>query len=425
MTKSNKSSLAAAIAPGLLFLTACAGPLTKPETGVFNCQAHLNELSFASYFKRDDQQHLAARGLLRQFFKRPMSTLKSRSRNSDGKLELNILVLSGGGQWGAYGAGFMNGWSQLEDKLPNADTFINRSDIDMVTGISTGALQSTLVFAGIDKQHREKADADLKKYYTPESPDEILKVESELWALIKGRNALGDSSPLEAQVEQMIGDFGPIVKNQIPADRQLVVGIANARNGRMYLADMRGTLEANRRDCYREFLMASAAVPFTFPPRFIDGEMYVDGGVRFGAFLPLFWEDLAIEANENGIDLSDMKVNVLTIINGSLTATDDPECELFDRCEKVKNSLLGVAKKSVSIITDSVYNFSAFAIAQGAKRHGYDAEIRFAYAPPDLLAAAKCKKDGAFNRIFMECLYDAGEADGKNQLFRDPFPSFN
>ena len=31
---------------------------------------------------------------------------------------LNILALSGGGQWGAYGAGLLTGWSQRDAKLP-------------------------------------------------------------------------------------------------------------------------------------------------------------------------------------------------------------------------------------------------------------------------------------------------------------------
>src|SRR5262249_29464022 len=48
---------------------------------------------------------------------------------------LDVLVLSGGGSWGAYGAGFINGWTK---RAPDAG--IPRPQFDIVTGISTGAL---------------------------------------------------------------------------------------------------------------------------------------------------------------------------------------------------------------------------------------------------------------------------------------------
>ena len=51
---------------------------------------------------------------------------------------LNILVLSGGGQNGAYGAGLLKGWSDCSVRP--------RPVFDVVTGISTGALISTFVF---------------------------------------------------------------------------------------------------------------------------------------------------------------------------------------------------------------------------------------------------------------------------------------
>ena len=51
----------------------------------------------------------------------------------------NILLLSGGGSWGAYGAGVLKGWSQSGTRPPQ---------FDIVTGTSTGALIATYAFLG-------------------------------------------------------------------------------------------------------------------------------------------------------------------------------------------------------------------------------------------------------------------------------------
>jgi hypothetical protein len=51
---------------------------------------------------------------------------------------LNILEISGGGQNGAFGAGFLNGWRESG----------TRPQCDIVTGVSTGALLATHAFLG-------------------------------------------------------------------------------------------------------------------------------------------------------------------------------------------------------------------------------------------------------------------------------------
>src|SRR5688572_32969827 len=75
------------------------------------------------------------------------------------KPELNILVLSGGGADGAFGAGVLVGWSETG----------LRPRFDVVTGVSTGALMATLVFLG------SEYDPVLKDVYTTVSSDDIYK----------------------------------------------------------------------------------------------------------------------------------------------------------------------------------------------------------------------------------------------------------
>ena len=57
---------------------------------------------------------------------------------NDGTPVVDILVLTGGGSRGAYGAGILCGWTVAG----------SRPDFRVVTGVSTGALQSTFAFLG-------------------------------------------------------------------------------------------------------------------------------------------------------------------------------------------------------------------------------------------------------------------------------------
>ncbi|HEX5631787.1 MAG TPA: patatin-like phospholipase family protein, partial [Gemmatimonadales bacterium] len=53
---------------------------------------------------------------------------------------LDLLFLSGGGQHGAYGAGFLRGWrARTTEPMPR---------FDLVTGVSTGSLQAPFAFVG-------------------------------------------------------------------------------------------------------------------------------------------------------------------------------------------------------------------------------------------------------------------------------------
>ena len=68
----------------------------------------------------------------------------------------DVLALSGGASHGAWGAGVIAGW-------PDA----TRPTFDVVTGISTGALQAPYAFLGTDY------DDELEKFYTTTTSAEI------------------------------------------------------------------------------------------------------------------------------------------------------------------------------------------------------------------------------------------------------------
>ncbi|MDR7915435.1 patatin-like phospholipase family protein, partial [Escherichia coli] len=109
--------------------------------------------------------------------------------------ERPILLLSGGGQWGAFGVGLMN---QLAE---------NRQfpDFAVVTGVSTGALQSLFVGAGLDRQDGEGAAIRqaLAAAYSPARESDIVDREG-LQAMAAINGALANLKPLRRRFEQRI-----------------------------------------------------------------------------------------------------------------------------------------------------------------------------------------------------------------------------
>jgi predicted acylesterase/phospholipase RssA len=196
------------------------------------------------------------------------------------KPELNVLVLSGGGADGAFGAGVLVGWSETGD----------RPRFDVVTGVSTGALMATLVFLG------PEYDSVLKEVYTSVSSDDIYKKKG-----IKGvfSDSLLDYTPLKDKIEDLVtDDLLDRVAEEHRAGRRLYVATTNLDSGEIVVWDM-GYIASSghpeRVKIYQQVLLASAAVPGLFKPVYIRPsesskarQMHVDGGVKAPVLLRAF-----------------------------------------------------------------------------------------------------------------------------------------
>ena len=121
----------------------------------------------------------------------------------------NFLAISGGGDNGAYGAGFLNGWTAAG----------TRPQFKVVTGVSTGALIAPFAFLG------PKYDYVLEKVYTQTSQKDIFKKRG----LIKGvfGDAMADSRPLADTISTYVNQQ---LMDEIAAEyakgRVLMVGTA-------------------------------------------------------------------------------------------------------------------------------------------------------------------------------------------------------
>ena len=83
-----------------------------------------------------------------------------KEREADPNFSLDILVLSGGGDFGAYGTGLLRGWSE------DANPPMKLPKWDIVTGVSTGALIAPFAYLG-SKDDLVKVD----EFYRNPKPD--------------------------------------------------------------------------------------------------------------------------------------------------------------------------------------------------------------------------------------------------------------
>ena len=182
----------------------------------------------------------------------------------------DLLILSGGGAFGAFGAGFLAGWGDVRDPEYARPVF------DTVSGVSTGALIAPFAFLGTPESYDEIVDLY-------ENPGQDWVRKKGLLALIQGDPSLYDVSKLQDRIDEMVTpNFVRSLAGEANSNRQLLVGATNADYGQMRVWDLaRVAQNSDSNSATRliaSVLQASTAIPGAFPPILIDNNLYVDGG---------------------------------------------------------------------------------------------------------------------------------------------------
>jgi hypothetical protein len=311
---------------------------------------------------------------------------------------VDILIISGGGDWGAFGAGFLKGWRTVP-----ADQPLAMPDFSAVTGVSTGALIAPFAFLG-DEESIDRID---QLYRNPQK--DWVKQRGALYFLpnhisfaeIPGlERALKDN--VTPEVIKKIADHG--------ADgRVLAVNTTNLDDGMPQVFDLvteaQRAVDTGDMDRIRTVLLASAGIPGAFPFRIIDGVMYVDGGITGNIIyggrvseensLPAVWQ-------QTYPDLPIPKTRFWVIFNNQfrpipiVTAPNWPA---------VVGRALETSTRAATLT--ALRHLMAMAEISRLKRHA-DMEVRIVSIPGDW----KPPKEGTFVKETMNNLADLGTRMG-------------
>jgi hypothetical protein len=234
----------------LLLVTACSTPQReeRPVGELFAARASENDVREADF-------NVLMNGFL------------ARARH---KPTLDLLVVSGGGDWGAFGAGVLKGWGRVRGDLA-------RPQFDVVTGVSTGAMIAPFAFLGDDQsierivQLYRHPRADWVKsrglmFFLPDNPS--------FYALPGLEREMRDKLD-RALLERIVAEGA--------GGRSLLVNTTNIDLGEMrawdVVAETRAALKAGDERHVHDVLLASAGIPAVFPARTIGGYLYVDGAI--------------------------------------------------------------------------------------------------------------------------------------------------
>ncbi len=186
-----------------------------------------------------------------------------------GEPVFDVLVISGGGDWGAFGAGVLKGWGTVQGERA-------RPNFDIVTGVSTGALIAPFAFLGTEPDYET-----ICELYRNPKPDWVqLK---DWFFFLPWRESFTSTKGLRRDVEAHL-DKEAIARiaTRSKEDCSLIIGTTDLDIGvnRPFLLGEiceRAVVSGDNSRVY-DVLMASSAVPAAFPPQVIDGSLYVDGG---------------------------------------------------------------------------------------------------------------------------------------------------
>jgi len=291
-----------------------------------------------------------------------------------------ILAVSGGGDNGAFAAGFLNGWTKAG----------TRPEFKLVTGVSTGALVAPFAFLG------PAYDEKLKHFYTSVSFKDIAKKRSLL--AVMTNDAMADNTPLKNLVKKTI-DQGVLdaIAVEDTKGRMLLVGTVDLDARRPVIWNITKIAASHRPgslELIQSLLIASSAIPATFPPVMINveaggkkyQEMHVDGNTAAQVFVYPTAVRLKEVAAKDGVD---RKRTLYIIRNGRL----DPEWA------QVERRTLPIAAQAISTLVQYQGIGDLYRIYTVAQRDGLD--FNLAYIPPSFITPHTTE----FDTVYMNALY--------------------
>ena len=327
----------------------------------------------------------------REFMEKLLKRAESKKQST-----VDMLVISGGGDWGAFGAGVLKGWGRVHGAMA-------RPQFDVVTGVSTGAMIAPLAFLGDD----DSIERIVQMYRKPQKD----------WAVTRGVLFFLPNNPsfyslpgLEREVRTALDR--PTLERIAAEDasnRGLVVNTTNIDLGDMHAWDMvaetKAALARNDEAHVHRILLASAGIPGAFPSRGIGPFLYVDGAItgnilyggrtREGDGLPALWK-----AKHPGVPVP--RIRVWVIFNNQFRF---PPQITQERWPDIMSRATIMSTQTSTI--NSMRHL--YAIAEIVKlKYGAEMQVRVMAVPDEWVPP----KPGTFVAEVMNNLADLGEKMG-------------
>jgi len=312
-----------------------------------------------------------------------------------------ILSVSAGGAWGSFSIGFLEGWGENSSEP--------RPKFDVVTGVSTGSMIAVAIFLG-----DPALIAQVRSLYANLTANDVYTQRSIITVL--NSTSLLDTAPLRRKLTALLTDTLVEALAAENGHRTLAVMATNLDSGVPEVFDLTKIAAdtsqpiASRRTAIIAALMASAAEPVVFPPELIDGNLYVDGGVRVHVFF----------ANELKAALVDQgqPVDLTIVVSGDMAVTRD--------CTGLGGlGLISVVSRTASVAIDQLLVNSVTALmAVGLKPDNQARMVNAARLidygakelPPGTPPAGPCRiSDAQFDPVFETCLTSRGADMGRAQ----------
>lgn len=299
---------------------------------------------------------------------------------------LHFLGISGGGQWGAFGAGVLRAWSKSG----------TRPEFTGVSGISTGAIIAPFAFLGPDY------DDVLEEFYTDYSTDDL--IEETVFSGVVSGASLTDTSKLEEIIaETVMPELLAEIAQEHRKGRLLLVGTTNLDAGRPMIWDMGAIAATGHPDAahlFRQVILASASIPVAFPPAIIevigpDGnvydEMHVDGGAT--SQVTFVSPEFPIKAATVAALGQNLERRLYLIMNNDLAPPYAP----------IRPRIGDIGGAAVSSLIRGSGAGDLYKLYLVAERD--DIVFQAGWIPPDVPCP---DPQETFDPVFMQCLYGVG-----------------
>jgi hypothetical protein len=295
------------------------------------------------------------------------------------------LLISAGGQNGAYAAGFLRGWeNRTQPGMPH---------FDLVTGVATSALQAP--FALLGTQVALDRGAALYRSDAVE-----LSPAPEFWGPLQRANEFKDTRAYDDLVASLLDPpLQAELFHEFQDKRSVAIATTDFDLGAQRVWELGRELGDTESGMVRTraLLAASASVPGVFAPVMIDRHVHASGDVSSSLLMPLQFDDFrALTARLRALGVSEsVQVRLWVIFNGFANAAE-ARVDPASRLEMAERSHVLLFRANQAQQIEKLIDLTR-AVDRGVR--GLRMELRVTMIPPEL--AEEPGADASYNSAWM------------------------